>query len=499
MDVANLRRVQFPEDRGSLAHPVQPKSYQEINNFYTATVYEKGGEIVRMYEVMLGQDGFRRGMDLYFERHDGQAVTIEDFLAAMEDANHIDLKQFKRWYDEIGTPVVVAQEFIDDDQIRIELEQFSKEPLLIPIRFRVYDKAGMKVDLPDLLLFKEKKQSFEFRIPHPNVVVNYLQGFSAPIILKRNLKINEKLEILNLEQDGFAVWDLKQDLFIHFIHDSYHTSQAIKLPQPFLEMMQRWIHKKSFTPQVLTELFSMPSFEECLVGLQNVNPIALEEARASFENALGTALFKEFSFQERLSVTSVGDRAWNNLCLHYQMLANSKLMASKSMAHFRLASNMTDRMGGLKPLVITNDKHQMGKLALEQFFVDWEDQELVMDKWFALQARFLPLVHVNQLLIHPLFNWENPNKVRALIGTFTQNINYFHAMDGSGYQWLVDAILKLDKLNPQVAARMVVPLTRWDWLDTRRQKMIWQQLAFLLEQKTSSNLFEMVSKSLPTR
>jgi len=497
MDVSNLRRVQFPEDRGALAHPVQPKSYQEINNFYTATVYEKGGEIVRMYEVILGRDGFRKGMDLYFERHDGQAVTIEDFLAAMADANHMDLTQFKRWYDESGTPVVKVAETIKDKKLVIELEQFSKSPLLIPIRFRVYDNEGKKLDLPDLLLLKENKQIFEFDIPHQHVVVNYLQGFSAPIILKRELGFGKKLEILKLEQDGFALWDLKQSLFIELIQNSYQKKASINIPQALLDVLKDWIKQERFSFQVLAELFSIPSFEECLVGLTNVDPVALEESRLAFEKVLALALANEFKFVESKVDFSIGERAWNNLCLHYQMITNSKMIASQCMEHFRFARNMTDRIGGLRPLVQAEDSSHLGKIALEQFFSDWQSQELVMDKWFALQARYYSLEKMNELLKHPLFHWENPNKVRALIGTFTQNPIHFHAKDGSGYEWLVNAILTLDKLNPQVAARMVTPLTRWDWLDSSRQKMIWQHLSFLMKQKLSPNVYEMVSKSIP--
>lgn len=498
-DVANLRRVQFPEDRGALAHPVQPQSYQEINNFYTATIYEKGGEIVRMYETILGQDGFRRGMDLYFERHDGQAVTIDDFLAAMADANHYDFKHFKRWYEQSGTPVVSVKESFDKGHLKIVLSQDRQEPFLIPIRFAVYSKKAGKLDLPEMLMLEKLEQVFEFEVAYDDIVVNYLQGYSAPIILNRTLSLESVLSLFQLEKDGFALWDLKQKVWIDYIQQSYHADAVVPFPEVLMDTLKGWLQSPEHAVDLMSELFKLPSYEECLLGLERVDAKRLAQVRQAFEKYLALQLQPQFA-QCYAKMSShpetIGQRAWRHVCLHYLMLADSTHYFPQAWSLLQSSPNMSDRAGALKAILASEQKEAQ-KQALEQFYQDWHGHELVMDKWFMMQARVLSLKDIRQLVSHPLFSWENPNKVYALIGGFTANHAVFHEANGSGYAFLTECILILDPINPQVASRMVIPLTRFDWLDYSRQQQVIAQLQKLLSHTLSANVFEMVSKSLP--
>lgn len=510
-DVANLRRVQFPEDRGSLSHPVQPKSYQEINNFYTATVYEKGGELVRMQEVLFGREGFRKGMDLYFERFDGKAATIEDFIQAIQDANEIQLPQFKRWYDQAGTPIVEIRQVLSNGELMIDMKQTcpktndgsEKLPLLIPIRWSVFEKDGTMVKgLPPALILEQAQQSWRFKVAHSDILVNYLQGFSAPIILKRDLSLEDRLALLRVEKDGFALWDLKQSLWIDMIHQAYHQGHVNHLPPQFAETFL-YLIKESFAHDLLAELFRFPSFEESLLGLELCDVEKLYMARLQVRQLLAHAFAVEMgeiylSLIPQKNRELVATRAWRHVCLQYLMIAEEQTYQERCWQQFIRPLNMTDRIVALR-LLMEGEDEALKQEALHQFYEDWHQYELVMDKWFNIQAMHVSpttLDRVQKLTEHPLFSWENPNKVRALIGGFIQNHLCFHAVDGSGYAFLVSCINILDKINPQVAARMVVPFTRWEWLDQPRQHLIQDALHLLKSQELSSDVYEMVNKSL---
>lgn len=512
MDVANLRRVQFPEDKGAIAHPVQPKSYQEIDNFYTATVYEKGAEIVRMYEVILGREGFRRGMDLYFSRHDGQAVRIEEFLAAMSDANQVNLGQFRNWYDQAGTPIVTVTHRIEGLELVIEMSQSCpetadgsvKKDLMIPIRFTVFNHEGEPLaDLPNVLILKDAHQVWHFPIPRPDVLVNFLQGFSAPIILKRLLSVEDIANLMAVEKDGFALWDLKQKLLIEMVQRSYRQGEPAPLNAHVKSILLSWLKNSNFSHELLAELFSMPALEECLIGLEQVDIVRLEHIRTALRKELANTLYTEFehafvALKENQMHESIGSRRWRNLCLQILMIAREEDYTSIIWEEFMNAANMTNRIAAFRAL-------SLGELALKRqeaiahFYQVYQHQELVMDKWFSMQA-LIPsentLDLVKELIGHALFSWENPNKVRALIGGFMQNHICFHAIDGSGYQFLVSCIRILDKINPQVAARIAIPLTRWEYLDTTRQSLIQNCLKELAKESLSADLGELVIKSL---
>ncbi|NBX85274.1 MAG: aminopeptidase N [Gammaproteobacteria bacterium] len=510
-DVANLRRVQFPEDRGALAHPVQPKSYQEINNFYTATVYEKGGELVRMQEVLFGREGFRNGMDLYFKRFDGKAVTIEDFIQAIQDANHMPLPQFKRWYDQAGTPEVHVRQMIADGELIVEMTQScpetadgsEKHPLLIPIRWSVFHRNGeIMKGLPPILLLEKEHQTWRFKISEESILVNYLQGFSAPIILKRSLSMDDMLALICVENDGFALWDLKQKLWIDFIHQIYQFGHMDSLPQALIDTFVQ-LMKKPLAHDLLAELFRFPSFEECLVGLENVDVEKLYLARLHCRQLLTQAFWSDMApiyqtLSQNKGEEKMATRAWRHVCLQYLMIAQEALYKDACWQQFIYPRNMTDRISALRILIDAEDS-TLRQEAFDQFDLDWHQHELVMDKWFSLQALTVSpttLDTVEKLIEHPLFSWENPNKVRALIGGFVQNHPCFHAIDGSGYAFLVSCIKILDKINPQIASRMVVPFTRWEWLDKPRRQLIQEALRSLKSEELSPDVFEMVDKSI---
>lgn len=508
-DVSNLRRIQFPEDSGAMAHPVQPKSYQEISNFYTATVYEKGAELVRMVETILGRDGFRRGMDLYFSRHDGQAVRIEEFLQAMGDANDYDFSSFRQWYDQAGTPIVELSELIQSNQLHIELKQSCpttsdgsvKKPLSIPIRWAVYCKDGTRLEnLPPILMLTQAEQSFCFDLPHSDVYVNYLQGFSAPIILKREMPLEKVMHLLKLEQDGFALWDLKQQWMVQTIRKAYEAREKLECPKNMVELFQSWMNNPEFSNELLAELLKVPSLQECMVGLENVDPILLCEVHEKFEYIFAKALepllmafFDKKTLQESASI-----RALRNICLRYLMLASPEKFAAGCWDYFESAQNMTNRVAAFHAIMQSSNEH-LKKTVCERFESDWSDMELVMDKWFYFQATQRGddvLEKIEALTNHRLFHWTNPNKVRMLIGAMTQNMRVFHDVDGKAYDFLKRCILKVDKINPQVASRLCTPLTRWKTYDLKRQQRMQEILQSLKKQALSKDLEEVVTKSL---
>lgn len=508
-DVSNLRRIQFPEDCGAMAHPVQPKSYQEISNFYTATVYEKGAELVRMVETILGTEGFRLGMDLYFSRHDGQAVRIDEFLQAMSDANHVDLSAFRQWYDQAGTPVIEISEHIQNHQLHIHIKQScpitadgsEKKPLMIPIRFSVYRKDGtILTALPKILMLTQDEQSFVFEIPESNVLINYLQGFSAPVILKRELTAEQWLDLMKVEQDGFALWDLKQQFMVQSIQQAYLNKKGPQLTKDLLAIFQGWMSNPSFSLELKAELFKIPSIQECMVGLNEVDPIALSQAHEAFEYAFAKAMESILMafFDAQMHQETRAIRALKNVCLQYLMKAAPQDFAARCWTYFETAKNMTNRVAAFYAMMQTKD-NVLKEKACRQFANDWSANELVMDKWFYFQATQKGedvLEKVQHLVTHPLFQWTNPNKVRMLIGAFTQNISAFHDIHGEGYAFLKDCILQMDAINPQVASRLCTPLTRWKTYDLKRQSQMKEVLQSLKTYSLSKDLEEMVTKSL---
>lgn len=518
MDVRALRSAQFPEDASAMAHPVRPESYQEINNFYTATVYNKGAEVIRMQHTLLGKDGFRRGMDLYFKRHDGQAVTIDDFVAAMEDANHIDLTQFKRWYSQAGTPEVLVSSEYAQGKLTIKMQQHcpptpechDKKPFHIPIRFALFDAHGHQIPVDkDILELKEQEQSFTFTDLSEKPVISLLREFSAPIKLKQDLSQDELLFLLRYETDGFAKWDAAQNLILNCLKDCLNQpANAWKVPSALISALQHVLLDDSLDADLRAELLTPPGFEDVATQLDCVDVSAVEHVRDFFHQQLGWYLYEtaQSLYQQlwqiedhRMNGLAYGRRKLRNVCLWLMMKAKEAATLERCEQQFIAAQTMTDQIASFS-LLVNSTNQGLREQVIEDFYKQWSKNDLVLDKWFAIQAMSeLPetLTHVKVLLKHSAFCIKNPNKVRALIGAFCMgNPRNFHALDGSGYRFLTEMLVTLDKINPQIAARLANPFTRWKRYDQSRQELMREQLQQLAKLELSRDLAEVVSKSL---
>jgi len=518
LDVKALRSTQFPEDAGSMAHPVRPASYEEINNFYTATIYNKGAEVIRMQQTLLGTENFRRGMDLYFERHDGNAVTIDDFVAAMEDASGRELTQFKRWYSQAGTPIVTMISEHHGDLLNLTFTQScpktpecsDKKPFHIPLRIALYDKHGKALPLEnEVLELKEPQQVFRFEGINEKPVVSILRDFSAPVILHREFSQEELLALMRFETNGFAKWDAALVLALRCITDCYLQSSAQwQLPKALLDAYEHVLLDESLDLALRAELLTLPNFEDVAVNLKDIDVTRVEDIREALLIGLGRALYPviEATYKRlwkeednAMNEKAYARRKLRNVCLRLMMKANESAARPFCEEQYKKAGNMTDQIASFAYLVnCAQEKSRKG--AIDSFYQQWSHEELVLDKWFAIQAGCeLPetLDEVKALLSHKDFSIKNPNKVRALIGTFVQgNPRHFHAIDGSGYAFLTEMILKLDPLNPQVAARIATPFSRWQRLDTTRQTLIKQQLERLAAAELSPDMKELVLKSM---
>ena len=518
LDVKVLRNTQFPEDAGSMAHPVRPESYQEINNFYTATVYNKGAEVIRMQQTLLGKTGFRLGMDLYFQRHDGQAVTIDDFVSAMADANGVDLTQFKRWYSQAGTPEVTVKSSYCDGCLLLTLTQscpptpecHDKKPFHIPIRIALFATNGKLLPLENTVLeLRDKEQTFRFDGLPEKPMVSLLRDFSAPIILHHEMSEDALLALLRFETDGFAKWDAAQRLSLRCIKNCYDAPrEAWSIPSALITAYREILSDERLDASLRADLLTPPGFEDMAVTMLDIDVDALEAARDFYRTELGRALFADADTMYQslwkeedhaMHGRAYGRRKLRNACLRLMMKANETNILSSCLQQFSEAKTMTDQVTALTMLANCSQK-DVRQQALDDFYQQWKHDELVLDKWFSLQASSeLPetLAHVKSLLKHSAFNMKKPNKVRALLGSFSQNNpRYFHAMDGSGYAFLTDQLIKLDQINPQIAARLATPFTRWQRLHLPRQELIKQQLERLAAIDLSRDLHELVMKSL---
>ncbi|KTD31549.1 aminopeptidase N [Legionella maceachernii] len=518
LDVKVLRNIQFPEDAGSMAHPVRPESYQEINNFYTATVYNKGAEVIRMQHTLLGKEGFRRGMDLYFQRHDGQAVTIDDFVAAMADANQVDLSQFKRWYSQAGTPEIRVITEYSQGKLTLIMSQScpptpeckEKKPFHIPLRIALFDEHGQSLPLKqDVLELREEQQVFHFSNLPGKPIVSLLRDFSAPVKLHRQVSEEELLALLRFESDGFAKWDAAQRLALTCINHYFKTSHdKWHIPQALIEAYRHILEDESLDYALRAELLMPPGFEDVAGDLKVVDVAVIEKARDFFRSELGKQLFEPLYAKYQslwqaedhgMHAEAYGRRRLRNVCLWLMMKADESRSLALCQQQFIKAKTMTDQLASFAAL---NDCTQgtAREQAIDNFYRQWSQDELVLDKWFSIQAMSeLPgtLARVKTLLKHPAFSIKNPNKVRAVVGAFCQaNPKHFHAADGSGYAFLGEILIQIDKINPQIAARLATPFTRWRRYDPPRQKEMKAQLKQLAELNLSRDLSELVEKSL---
>ena len=517
-DVRLLRAHQFPEDAGSMAHPVRPESYEEINNFYTATIYNKGAEVIRMQHTLLGAEGFRRGMDLYFERHDGQAVTIDDFVASMEDANDRDLSQFKRWYSQAGTPRVEVRSHYDNGCLQIELSQsckatadnVEKQPFHIPIRIALFDKNEQAIALDnDVLELTKSQQTFYFDKLSGEPTLSLLRDFSAPVQLDWSPGQDHLITLLRIETDGYAKWDAAQQLLIALMKECYAQDPSLwKLNAPLVDAFKAVLLDTRLDPGLQACLLTIPGFEEFSNQLAVVEVLRVEQVRKFIRTELAIALqeparviYQQLCEQEDHAIngTAFARRQLKNTCLAIMMHANEKGHIAFCEGQFTSAKTMSDQLAALQLLVNAQDTNA-AKRAIAAFEKQWQHDELVMDKWFFVQAsadRPDALEKVKALQQHKAFSMKNPNKVRSLIGAFcAANPKHFHAIDGSGYEFLYETLLALDAINSQIAARLATPFTRWMRYDTARQDKMQHYLKALNTAKLSKDLKEIVHKSL---
>ncbi len=532
-DVRILRASQFPQDAGPMAHPVRPDSYIEINNFYTVTIYNKGAELIRMMQTLLGRDGFRRGMDWYFQRHDGQAVTCDDFVAALADANGADLSQFKRWYHQAGTPELTVSDAYDPAARRYTLTvrqscpptpgQPRKEPFHIPLALGLLDAEGR--DLPlrlegegapsgttRVLELREAEHVFRFVDVPVRPVPSLLRGFSAPVKLNTAESDDDLRFRLAHDSDDFNRWDAGQTLAIRAILaliGERRQGRAWTLPESFSAAFERALTSGT-DPALLAQVLTLPSETYLAERMDVVDVNGIHAARMFVMRTLAERLRERFLtvYQTlhvrerdgyRIEPAAMARRALKNVCLDYLMQLDDDGMRALCLEQFHSAGNMTDQLGALAPLAHCAGPERAEALAA--FYARWRHDPLVVDKWLTLQATSrLPgtLAVVESLMAHEAFNLRNPNKVRALIGAFAQaNPLHFHAADGGGYTFLADQVLALNAFNPQIAARLMAAFTRWRHYDpTRQHRMRGELERILAAPDLSPDVYEIAAKSL---
>ena len=530
-DVDILRNHQFPQDAGPMAHPVRPDHFIEISNFYTVTVYNKGAEVVRMIRNLLGWDGFRKGTDLYFERHDGQAVTTDDFVKAMEDANGIELGQFKNWYSQAGTPELEIIEDYDAtrQQFRLTVKQScpatpgqaSKRPFHIPLAMGLLDEQGKDLPLQlqgeasstettRVIQITRDEETFVFENIPCQPVVSLLRDFSSPVIIKQ-ASSNEKLAFLFAhDSNAFNRWEAGQQLAISVIKSmitDYQAKRELQVPGMFIEALRKTLLDTQLDKALKAQAMSLPSINYLSEQYDCIDIDAIEHVRLFVRQTIASILEQELlttyqanhvSQAYRFNAEDMAQRSLKNTCLAYLMELNKADYTRLCVTQFEAAENMTDVMAALGALV-----HHAGserETALQQFYAQWQHDPQVVEKWLALQAGSrLPdtLQHVKSLLNHPAFNIKNPNKVRSLIGRFCQLNTRFHDINGEGYRFLSDHVIQLDKLNPQIAARLVQALARWKRYDDKRQTLMQAELKRISEQSgLSKDVYEVVGKIL---
>ncbi|MEI6745639.1 MAG: aminopeptidase N, partial [Methylococcaceae bacterium] len=498
-DVTQLRTRQFAEDASPLAHPIRPDAYIEINNFYTLTVYEKGAEVVRMLHTLLGVDGFRRGSDLYFERHDGQAVTCDDFVNAMQDANDVDLSQFRRWYSQAGTPVVNVSTHYDSSAKTFALTLKQRypnqtEPLLIPIKIGLLNAETGADLLPETLLqFNEIEQTFTFDALESAPIVSMLRGFSAPVNIEMPRSLDELAFLLQHDSDSFNRWDAAQSVAERIILDLVKSKSSDVNPI-LLATFETVLNSPIDDLAYFSLLLSLPS-ENYLAERMTIADFAgIHTARECVLKTLAETFQTQFSAiyganhkdeSGDFSPEAIGRRRVKNACLAFLSRLKSPENHTLAQSQFENAKNMTDQMSAL--VAIVHNNHATKTACLEKFYSQWQNEPLVIDKWFALQASS-PAADafetVQALRSHVAFDMKNPNRVRSLIGAFSQtNPVHFHAANGQGYTFLADAILELNAINPQVASRMVTPLTAWRKVEPSRQTLMKAQLQRIIDTK----------------
>ncbi len=532
-DVNVLRTHQFAQDAGPMAHPVRPDHYIEISNFYTVTVYNKGAEVVRMIRNLVGADGFRKGTDLYFERHDGEAVTTEDFVRAMEDANDVDLSQFQRWYSQPGTPIVkVNQHYNAESQtFTLELEQLQpniaaakdNQPFHIPLQLGLLDSKGNAMPLyldghvdsgrDSLTLeLREQKEQFVFQQVDATPVVSINRGFTAPVKVDLCRSREELVFLFSHDSDAFNRWDAGQTLAIQTLQqlvDAIQQQQPLQLDKAVIDAFRATLTDTALDKALIAQAMTLPSENYLADQYETVDVDAIHQAREFMRKQLATALQNELwevlkncetKGKYRFHAEDMAQRDLHKVCLSYLMCLQDKTIMQYCHKQLQQADNMTDELSALTQLAQYDTS--LRQPALDAFYQKWQHDAQVVEKWLAIQSGAnLPNVldEVKGLMQHAAFSITNPNKVRALIGRFAGNTVHFHAADGRGYAFVAEQVMQLDSMNPQIAARLVQVFSRWRRYDENRQRMMQQQLETILAKPDlSRDVYEIVSRSLET-
>ena len=514
-----MRTHQFSEDAGPMAHPIRPEKVIEMNNFYTVTVYDKGAEVIRMMHTLLGEEKFQQGMALYFDRHDGQAVTCDDFVAAMSDASGIDLTQFKRWYSQAGTPKLNVEQAYDEQNqtFTLSIEQFAPDNqpnnalLHIPFAIELLDSEGQSLPLvidnqpqESVLNVTEETQQFVFEGIKQRPVAVLLEDFSAPCIVNQNTSAADLLHIMRFARSDFSRWDAQQRLFTNEMKAAIASGEAC-LSDDILSALKLLVDNREGDLALIAELLKLPSYDtlaaeyavipvDDIIAVQN----AFESQIANFLTESLVNCYNALEDDGSTSATAVAVRALKQLCLHYLAKTNHSDVNGliEESAH---SNNMTNALAALSAVVKAN--HSLCDTLLTEFDAKWRHDVLVMDKWFALQAMkdsATSISDIKALYDHPSFDFGNPNRVRALVGSFSHfNITQFHRADGKGYQLLGDLLVKLNNINPQNASRMLTPFMSWKRYDENRSAAMKAQLQRLADlDGLSDDLFEKVEKAL---
>lgn len=514
-DVQRLRAAQFPEDAGPLSHPIQPQSYVEINNFYTATVYEKGAEVIRMAHTILGEDNFRKGTDLYFARHDGQAVTTEEFISALEDGSGIELKQFRNWYTQPGTPEISVSDIYDEAEKTYTLTitqdnhkaGSDAEALHIPMKIGLLAAdgsnylSGLDGDGSELIHLHKKTEEIVFHNIPQKPVPSLFRGFSAPIKLRKSPSDEHIGLLFKSDSDPFNRWESGQRFASRCLLNMIKYPKLNQLPEDYIDAFGELLEDSTIDAAFKASAMSLPG--ELFIGQQMsvVDVDAIFKMRRHALQTLSTAHEDRLLalYEGNSNIDDTGNRALKNVALSYLTSQNKEAFTDLAKDQYFSAQNMTDRVSALARLAQTN--HNARDEALEDFYNRWEDNALVIDKWFMLQAtssRDDAIADVLALQEHPAFTFLNPNRVRSLIAAFASaNPRHFHNIEGKGYKILTDAIVKLNGINPQIAARLVSPLGQWRRYDDKRQDLMKEALEAILNTANISNdVYEMANRSL---
>ncbi|MEZ2574998.1 aminopeptidase N [Buttiauxella ferragutiae] len=526
-NVRTMRAAQFAEDASPMAHPIRPDKVIEMNNFYTLTVYEKGSEVIRMLHTLLGEENFQKGMQLYFERHDGSAATCDDFVQAMEDASNVDLSHFRRWYSQAGTPVVTVRDDYDPENELYRLtisqttpptaEQQEKQPLHIPFDIELYDNEGKVIPLQKnghpihhVLNVTQAEQTFVFDNVYFQPVPSLLREFSAPVKLEYKWSDQQLTFLMRHARNDFSRWDAAQSLLATYIKLNVNRSQQgqpLSLPLHVADAFRAILLDEKIDPALAAEILTLPSQNEIAELFQKIDPQAIAAVHEALTRTLANELADEFLAvynankldAYRVEHADIGKRALRNTCLRYLAFGDQQLAEQLVRKQYESADNMTDSIAALSASVAAQLPCRTELLAA--FDEKWHQDGLVMDKWFVLQATSPAvdtLSKVRELLNHRSFSLGNPNRVRSLIGAFAAaNPSAFHALDGSGYQFMVEMLSELNHRNPQVASRLIEPLIRLKRYDEKRQEMMRAALEQLKGlENLSGDLFEKISKAL---